>query len=81
MTITLIFSANARRALLKAETRKTIKGALFVTTLTDMPRGIREQLGAVDKLMKIPEFRIQMGISKEKPKNGEEEKEAEEIKQ
>lgn len=59
-----LVAGNAKKALLRAETRKTLKGGMLVTTAEQMPENLIKRLNAIEKIMRVPEFRAQLEVEK-----------------
>ncbi|MFH4973637.1 hypothetical protein AB6A40_000346 [Gnathostoma spinigerum] len=55
-------SANARRMLLRAQSRRTIKGAMVVTDPEKIPTTLVHRKSALEKLLSVPEFRTQVEV-------------------
>ncbi|VDN19604.1 unnamed protein product [Gongylonema pulchrum] len=60
-----LVSGNARKALLRAESRKTLKAGMLVTTVEEMPGNLVKRMNAIEKIMRIPEFRAQLQNEKD----------------
>ncbi|VDD87360.1 unnamed protein product [Enterobius vermicularis] len=61
-----LLSGNAKSVLLRAEARKTLKGALAVTEPDAIPSPSLNSKSCLERLMKVPEFRTQIEILAEK---------------
>uniref|UniRef100_A0A8R1XS47 Uncharacterized protein n=1 Tax=Onchocerca volvulus TaxID=6282 RepID=A0A8R1XS47_ONCVO len=57
-------AGNAKKTLLRAESRKTLKGGVLVRSKEDLPKNLIVRLNVIEKIMKIPEFRAQLEIVK-----------------
>lgn len=54
--------------MLRAESRKTLKGGALVRTKEDLPKNLTVRLNVIEKIMRIPEFRAQLEIVKDEVK-------------
>uniref|UniRef100_A0A914EJ93 Ribonuclease P protein subunit p30 n=1 Tax=Acrobeloides nanus TaxID=290746 RepID=A0A914EJ93_9BILA len=59
-------SANPKQILLRSQARKTIKGAIYVTGLDNVPSAEKSSKEALADLAAIPEFKKQIKISENK---------------
>ncbi|VIO89640.1 Uncharacterized protein BM_BM14772 [Brugia malayi] len=55
-------AGNAKKTLLRAESRKTLKGGLLIQNKEDLPKNLTVRLNVIEKIMRIPEFRAQLEI-------------------
>uniref|UniRef100_A0A915PDP3 NudC domain-containing protein 1 n=1 Tax=Setaria digitata TaxID=48799 RepID=A0A915PDP3_9BILA len=62
--ISVLFG-NAKKALLRAESRKTLKGSVLVGVKEELPKNLIARLNVIEKIMKIPEFRAQLEVVKD----------------
>lgn len=67
------FSANPKQILLRAQARKTIKGAIHVADLDSVPSAVETPQQALANLAAIPEFKKQMASLNGKKSEDEEE--------
>ncbi|KHN80931.1 Fumarylacetoacetase [Toxocara canis] len=63
---------NAKKALLRAESRKTLKGAMVVTSAEDIPSHLVNRKSELERLMSVPEFRAQLEVVEGPSKDSEE---------
>ncbi|MCP9265124.1 Ribonuclease P protein subunit p30 [Dirofilaria immitis] len=59
--ISVLFG-NAKKTLLRAESRKTLKSGVLVRSKEDLPKNLIVRLNVIEKIMRIPEFRAQLEI-------------------
>lgn len=66
MLIYFSILANPKQILLRSQARKTIKGAIYVTDLDNVPSAEKSSKEALADLVAIPEFKKQIKLSENK---------------
>ncbi|VDN03660.1 unnamed protein product [Thelazia callipaeda] len=55
-------SSNAKKALLRSETRNTVKGSVLASRVQKMPENLSTRLNSLQKIKRIPEFCTELKI-------------------
>ncbi|VDK17807.1 unnamed protein product [Anisakis simplex] len=58
-------AGNARKVLLRAESRKTVKGAMLISSVNEITSKLSDHQKELKKLLAIPEFNAQFEIANE----------------